>query len=443
MTGARGWDLARAVALAAAMLAPAAVRAEDDLPGQISLDEALRIGRVHQPQLRQARALSEAADARVDEARAGLLPQLTANAGYKVSTANYAPQPGQNLTLIPGRSTWDTTNFYTSNVTLSQLIWDFGQTWNQRKAARASADAQADTERFTGVTTDLAVRTAFFTARAARDEVKVAQEALDNQDKHVAQIQAFVDIGTHPEIDLLQAKSDQANAEVTLINAQNDYASGRAALNQAMGIEAPATYEVAGPPSGPLPGEDGALEPLVDEAVRARPDITALQDQLRAQDLTTRSNRDGYFPALFGATGFTYNGAHLDTLVWNWSAGLTLSWQIFQGGLTRATLRESNARADALRAQIDLLRQQVRLEVDQDRLAIAAAKAALRASDRSLENAKGRLDLAEVRYRTGVGNGIELSDAQLAATNAAFQKLQATLKLDTARAQLQKALARP
>jgi outer membrane protein len=438
VTGAR----VSALALALALAAPAAARAADEVPAQISLDEALRIGRDHQPQLRQARALTEAADARVDEARAGLLPQLTATAGYKLSTANYAPQPGQNMTLIPGHATWDTVNFYSSNATLSQLIWDFGQTWNQRKAARASADAQADTERFTRVTTDLAVRSAFFVARAARDEVAVAKEALDNQNKHVDQIQAFVDVGTHPEIDLLQAKADQANAEVTLINAQNDYASGRAALNQAMGIEAPATYEVAGPPSGPLPGEDGALEPLVDEAVRARPDITALQDQLRSQDLITRSTYDNYFPALYGATGFTYNGAHLDTLVWNWSAGLTLSWQIFQGGLTRASVRESDAKTEALRAQIDLLRQQVRLEVDQDRLAIAAAKAALRASERALENAKGRLDLAEVRYRTGVGNGIELSDAQLAATNAAFQKLQATLKLDTARAQLQKAVAR-
>jgi outer membrane protein len=85
----------------------------------------------------------------------------------------------------------------------------------------------------------------------------------------------------------------------------------------------------------------------------------------------------------------------------------------------------------------------VRVEVDQARLAIAAAKAALSAAGRSLTAAHGRLDLAEIRYRTGVGNGIELSDAQLAATNAGFQLLQATLKLDTARAQLQKALGRP
>ena len=75
-------------------------------------------------------------------------------------------------------------------------------------------------------------------------------------------------------------------------------------------------------------------------------------------------------------------------------------------------------------------------------LTIVAGKAAVAAAERSLANAKARLGLAEIRYRTGVGNGIELSDAQLAATNAGFQRLQATLRLDTARAQLQRALGR-
>ena len=105
-------------------------------------------------------------------------------------------------------------------------------------------------------------------------------------------------------------------------------------------------------------------------------------------------------------------------------------------------MREGDAQSAALRAEVDIVRQQARVEVDQARLTIIAGKAAIAAAERSLANAKARLDLAEVRYRTGVGNGIELSDAQLAATNAGFQRLQATLRLDTARAQLQRALAR-
>ena len=48
-----------------------------------------------------------------------------------------------------------------------------------------------------------------------------------------------MEVGTRPEIDLLQASADQANAQVALISAQNDYAAASALLNQAMGVERP------------------------------------------------------------------------------------------------------------------------------------------------------------------------------------------------------------
>jgi outer membrane protein len=354
------------------------------------------------------------------------------------------PQPGGSTSnFTPPPPTLNSFNFWRSSLQATQLIYDFGQTWERQKAARASAEQQEDSERFTQLTTDLAIRSAFYTARATRDAVGVARETLANQNKHVEQIQAFTEVGTRPEVDLLQARTDQANAEVTLINAQNDYATARAMLNQAMGVEAPATYEVTGEASAPLAGEDTPLETLVDEALRARPDVAAKLAALRAQDLNNKATAGRYGPSLSAAGGLTYNGPELGNLVWNLSGGFVLSWPIFEGGEVRATVREGNALSAAARAEVDIARQQARVEVDQARLTIIAGKAAIAAAERSLANAKARLDLAEVRYRTGVGNGIELSDAQLAATNAGFQRLQALLKLDTARAQLQKALGRP
>jgi outer membrane protein len=435
--------------LAALALAPrpAGAQADDDrtLPAELSLETALRIGRRLQPQLRQARAQTEAAEARVDEARAPLLPQLNLISNYTRATSNFAPSPGGTTlgNMATPDPSFNTYNYFRNSLTATQLIWDFGQTWQKRKAAQAGAEAQAETERATQLSADLTIRSSFYTARATRDAVGVARETLANQNKHVDQIQAFTEVGTRPEIDLLQARTDQANAEVALINAQNDYATARAMLNQAMGVEAAANYEVVGAASGPLPGEDAPLETLVDEALRVRPDVAAKIAQLRAQDLTNKATVGRYGPALSASTGLTYNGREIDGLVWNWSGGFTFAWPIFEGGLVQALRREGAAQSSALRAEVDLARQQARVEVDQARLTIIAGKAAIAAAERSLANAKARLDLAEVRYRTGVGNGIELSDAQLAATNAGFQRLQATLKLDTARAQLHKALGRP
>ncbi len=269
----------------------------------------------------------------------------------------------------------------------------------------------------------------------------VARAALANQNTHVEQIQAFTEVGTRPEIDLLQARSDQANSEVQLINAENDYATGRALLNQAMGVEAPAAYDVIGDAASRCPVRQARSSRW--STRRSAPARFGGPGLPAPRPGTHEQGNDG--PLLPGALRrhrAYLRRRQLGHLVWNWSGGLTLSWAILEGGLVRATQREGAAQADAVRAQIDILRQQVRVDVDAARLAIAAGKAALSAAERSVANARARLDLAEVRYQTGVGNGIELSDAQLAATNAEFLRLQATLKLDTARAQLARALGR-
>jgi outer membrane protein len=443
------WLLGLSLLLGAAAWVLPARSAEPELPATLTLDTALGIARKRQPDLRQAHANTEAAEARVDQARAGLRPQVSANASYSRSTNNVAPtaqqfngggggMSGGNL----GRSSFDTVNSFRSSLSASQLLWDFGQTTGRRDQARASADAQARNEKTAALIADLNVRAAFYTASTARGAVDAAKETLGNANRHLEQIQAFVDLGRSPPIDLLQAKVDQANADVQVINAQNDYATSRAVLNQTMGVESSINYDVQQTISAPVEGESSALETLVDQAIAARPEIAALREQQRAQELANGATRARYLPTLGLQANGSYNGLELDRLVWNLSAAVNLSWLIYDGGNVRGILREGAANLAALAAQVDSIRLQVRVEVEQAQLAVSAAKAALGAAERSLSNARARLDLAEVRYRTGVGNGIELSDAQLAATNAAFQKLQAQLKLDTARAQLTKALAR-
>ena len=80
--------------------------------------------------------------------------------------------------------------------------------------------------------------------------------------------------------------------------------------------------------------------------------------------------------------------------------------------------------------------------MEQARLAVRAAKASLVAANEAETNAKEQLRLAEGRYAAGVGSIIELGDAQVAATTAQAQKVQADYNVSTARAQLLNALGR-
>ncbi|MGB8931416.1 MAG: TolC family protein, partial [Anaeromyxobacteraceae bacterium] len=69
-------------------------------------------------------------------------------------------------------------------------------------------------------------------------------------------------------------------------------------------------------------------------------------------------------------------------------------------------------------------------------------QALLDADREAVEAARDRLRLAEARYANGAGSALELSDAQLAQTNAEAQLVQAEYKLGQARATLLRALGR-
>jgi outer membrane protein len=241
---------------------------------------------------------------------------------------------------------------------------------------------------------------------------------------------------------LQQRWPDRANAQVQLINAQVGYDSAKATLNQAIGVEGTVDFDVADPGEATLEGEGDATEVLMVTALKARPDLQALLRQIDAQEFVTSGIKGGYAPSLSASAGLSESGPTLDNLNWGFRAMLSLSWQLFGGGITGAQMREARANAAVLRAQYELQRQQVRLELEQARLSVRAAKASVEAAHEAAVNALVRLQLAQGRYQAGVGSAIELGDSQVAHASADAQEVQAKFNLATARAKLLRALGR-
>jgi outer membrane protein len=405
----------------------------------LTLDEAVATARARQPALRVARATTEAAHARAVGARAALLPQVSAVLGYQRATANFAPRPGSlphGFTLPNDSTSFDSFNYFSGGVTLNQWLFDFGQTIGAYRAARAAAEASRVGERVSVAGVVLRVRLAFLQARAQKALLAVADEALAAQTRHLEQIDGFVQVGTRPSIDLVQARADLARAKLQRINAENGYATARAQLAQAMGLAALADFEVADETLPPVPGEDQPVAALAANALRERPEFAELDAQRRAEELSLRAKRGAYWPSLGLALSFNEAGAALDDLAWNFGFSVSLVWPLLQGGQTWAQARAARANLAVLQAQVEGRRQQVQLEVVEARLGVRAAKEAVSAATQAQDSARERLRLAEGRYETGVGNGIELADAQSQHDSAAAQRVAAEFNLAAARAQL-------
>jgi len=155
-----------------------------------------------------------------------------------------------------------------------------------------------------------------------------------------------------------------------------------------------------------------------------------------------QSLKGTYGPTIAAVASANEAGVALDGLVPNWSIGATLTWPLFQGGITRGQVAEAEANVQITDAQAETLRLQVRFDVEQARLLVRSAKATISAAEDAATNARERLRLAEGRYQAGVGNSLELADAQLAVTATAAQLVGAKFNLATSRAQLLAALGR-
>jgi outer membrane protein len=421
----------------------------------VTLEEAERAAETQKPDVRVAQANAAVGVARTVQARSPLLPQVKAEGEYDRTTGNLRQKPNKTTQV---NNSWEFFNWFQGQVVATQLVWDFGRTLNQWRAAEMRAVALADTERAARLEAVAGARAAFFRARAGKALIAVARQTFANQERHLGQITGFVQAGTRPEIDLAQARAARANAHVGVIRAENDYIVARAELNQAMGTTGDTDYDVADQTFAAVPGETGAVGQLIDEAITARPDLAALDRQVRAQELTARAVRGNYWPVLnviagardegqsfsrtptldnFGQTVFNQGG-----MAWNVWGGVQLAWPLFQGLLTHGQVREADAQLDAARAERDRLVQQVWVAVQQAVASVRAAAEAVAASDEALTAARERLRLADGRYQAGVGNIIELGDAELGAAQAGAQKVAADYALASARAALVLALGR-
>jgi outer membrane protein len=412
----------------------------------MSLAEFERAALARQPELLVAKANTNAALAAAEQARAPLLPQVLASASYTRETGNYAPRPGitgPGSTATSGGSLFSPSyDYWQFALNATQLIYDFGQTLGKYDAAKLTADSQRLAEQTARASVLLGVRVQYFNARASRELVQVAKETLLAQRKHLAQVEGMVSVGTQPQIALAQQRASVANAVAQWITAQNAYETSKALLNQAAGIEQGTNYDVGNEDLPALSDEDQPLELLTAKAMAARPELLALTRLKEAQQRTLSAAKGGYGPSVTASAGATEAGLNLGQLVPNWNAGVGVSWYLFQGGLTRAQVRQAEAGLASVDAQSSLAELKVRFDVDAARLAVRAAKATIGATSDAVTSAREQLLLAEQRYSTGMGDIIELGDAQVAYTNAAAQAVQARYALASARAQLLAALGR-
>jgi len=408
----------------------------------LTLERAIEIAMRQQPSLRQTKAQLEAANGRAELSRVGARPTIGLS-GTLATGSSRGVGTGTMGTVEGGFFTHtESTNLQAS---ASWRIYDFGQTAASIRAAELNADAAAAAVGTSQLDVRTGVETAYLEAVARRKLVEVAEATVKSEDAHLDQARRFVAAQAKDPIEVAQAQSRDANAKSALAQAQSNEAIALANLRSAIGWVDPANSPIVSP-NWPTPSEaePPVLAALVDTARKTRPEIVQLDKELQAADASLDAARAERRPVLSANASTVWSPGTGD---WSpepsWSAGLTLSWNLFDGGRASADARIARANVQSAIASRDALLVTLTSQLDSSRSQIVANRANVQASTEAVTAARAQLQLAEARYTQGLGSQIELADAQTAVTTAQGNLVTAEFQLSTAWAQLRRQTAQP
>ncbi len=429
------------IVLLSAFVIPTQAQEQATPPPPLTLQEAVDTALRNHPTIRMDRATIEAAQQRVRQQIAGYLPKGAYTYSYsRQQRPLSAAVGGVQVGGQQQRTFSQVFNFNSTNFSMTQLLFDFGRNLNAIQAAVASVEAStADLE-----TTKQAVifntKQAYYGLLSSQQLLGVAEETVRQNQKHLEEAQARFEVGVAPRFDVTQAQVQVSNAELNLVTARNNVDLGFETLRTAMGLTEPlhvTLTEVLAQPPASL-NED----PVLQQAYARRPELESLRAQQRASDERIIALKKQYLPSLSGSAQYNWTGREYP-LQQGWLWSMTVTVPLFDSILTTSQLGEAQATLRNLQAQEQNLRQQVTLEVRQSLLSARRAQESIRVSTQTQVQAQENLELAEGRYAAGVGNIIEVTDAQVSLTSARANNIKALYDYKTALAELEKAIGFP
>ena len=362
-------------------------------------------------------------------------------AALGIAEAEYYPALDANVLLTRGKTSINSTSGVTSgstqtrlipSITLSYVLFDFGGRAANKQAVKYELIAANLKQNRALQDVVSGVEQAYYQLLAATQTIAAAEETLKSVQLSVDVVNARRTAGLATIGEVYQAETVLAQARLQLRRAQGEESKLKGALCNAMGLPINTVLELA-PLAEKLPTPQVRLtiDQYLDQAKAARPDLVSAEAQARAaRENISAASAQGY-PSLELAisAGKTYNNVQDDfnNGSSNNSIGLNLRVPLFHGFRTTHTIRQAQARAAQLDAARDRAALQVELEVWQAYFDLDTAGAAIDGAHALLRSASQSREVAQERYKAGVGNLPDLLLAQANEANARMEVIQSEM----------------
>jgi outer membrane protein len=390
----------------------------------LNLQQAEQIALQNHPQIQAAVDVAGAAQAQVTQARSAYYPLA-----YGSATGSYA----ENNTRIGagGLNSPRVFDRYGNGLTVSQLVTDFGRTHELVKSSNEHAKAEQENVVTTREQVLLQVDQAYFAVLRAQAVLTVAQQTVKSRQLVSDQVTELEKNKIKSGLDVSFANVNLAQAQLLLIQAQNDVQASFAQLSAALGDSGLRTFQLAEEPLPSAPPAD--VGALIQQALRDRPEVIGQRLGVQSAQSYATAERDLWFPTVsaVGVAGLVpvvaAGGLAPTTLPAPRyaAAGFNVNIPIFNGHQFGALRAEANYQAQAQNQYLRDLQIRITRDVQMAWLNANSGFQRLSVTQQLLNEANDALELAQSRYRLGLSSIIEFSQAQLNQTQALIDETSA------------------
>jgi outer membrane protein TolC len=402
----------RIVATLALLLVVGRLLAEDT---PLTADRAAELAMAVAPEVAAARVGQAIAAAEVRAGYAFVYPQLSASASYTRSSLDY-----QEIPLF-GRVALNQEDDWRAGVVLDQFVYAYDRLGAAREADRALIGLAAQDLTLSRRDIAHAAKLAFQAVRLGRARLAIANDRVVQREGEHSDAKAQVEVGrARPtdahlaEIALAQATDERAAAESGLV-------ASRIRLAALIGAQPATLPEIAGEPV-PRPALDAALA-RASERIASAGEVARVELSRRYEEATARLQDSEDRPQLGLRGTYGADGAEYDDLEDTWTAGVALTWNLYDGGSTVARTEQRFQRSRQLAHQRDAVLRDRRIALDQARTEAASLASRITLAEQVVRLANDTYDDARAQYREGRLTLTQVGDTSIRLAEARYRLL--------------------
>lgn len=286
----------------------------------------------------------------------------------------------------------------------------------------------------------------YYTALERRNLINVAKTSVNNLQQHLDNVNAQFRVGTVAKSDVLASQVALANAQQSLVTAQNNYDVAIANLDNVLGLPTDTILNLQDELRYVKYNID--VNDCTDYALVHRPDGLAADFAVKSAQAAVQTAKSTSLPQVQGGISRSFVGSSLlsddgSAVADTWTVGVSAQWNAFDNNVTKAQVERSIAALHKAQQQAEMTRDQIELDVRTAYLGLLSAEKNISTTQVAVERAIEDYKIAQVRYSAGVGTNLDVTDADRNLVTAQTNYYDALYNYNVSKAALDRAMGLP